>query len=112
MHGQCRRCAPGILIGTQCRTEVLGKPVGSRRTRQPRRRSGNATPYGWIHGHEATVFTSNRANGTLAALAAGMQPPINPFPVREERVRGALSAGPSAATSEPNPIRTRSWPLQ
>lgn len=69
-----------ILIGTKYRTEVLGRPVSGTLVRANRADiTGNAAPFVWIHAHEGTYFASNRANGTLTPLVAGMQPPIDPF---------------------------------
>jgi len=67
-----------ILVGTLRRTTVFGEPVTDTvvagNSAQIR---GNAAPYGWIHGHEGTVFERNRSGGRLAGLLPGTQPPIN-----------------------------------
>jgi parallel beta-helix repeat protein len=69
-----------VIVGTKYRTTVLSRPVTGTVVRSNRADvPGNATPFTWIHGHVGTTFTGNRANGAIAALAPGVQPPIDPF---------------------------------
>lgn len=70
----------GILVGTKHRTELLGHPVTGSVIRDNRVEGpAGFESYGWIHGHEGTVFAGNEANGVPATLAAGTQPLINPW---------------------------------
>ena len=67
-----------VLVGTAHRTNALGLPVTDTvMTGNSAQIRGNASPYGWIHGHVGTVFDRNRASGRLATLAPGVQPAIN-----------------------------------
>ncbi len=67
-----------ILVGTLYRTSVLAQPVtGTTISGNASQIRGNASPFGWIHGHDATTFERNRARGRLATLAPGVQPTIN-----------------------------------
>lgn len=69
-----------LIVGTKLRTEVLGEPVAGTTVSFNRARiDGNEDPYTWIHDHEGTLFSHNRANGRSAELVEGVQPPINPF---------------------------------
>ena len=72
--------AQAVLFGTKERTAALGEPVAETVVRRNRATlKGNASPYGWVHGHTRTDYANNRASGKRVRLGAGTQPAINPF---------------------------------
>ncbi len=69
-----------VVIGTPWRTSVLGHPVRNTTvTGNDATITGNASPYVWVDGEEATVFTDNRSGGTPVGLIAGVAPYRGPF---------------------------------
>ncbi len=69
-----------VIIGTRDRTQVLDEPVtGTVLTGNVADLGRNVRPYTWIHGHTATTFSGNSAEGAVVPLVAGEQPPIDPF---------------------------------
>ncbi len=69
-----------VVIGTPWRTSALAHPVRNTIvTGNDAAITGNATPYGWIHGEETTTFTDNRSGGSPATLVPGTPPYRGPF---------------------------------
>jgi len=77
--------ALAVLIGTQRRTALLGRPVDGSVVTGNHSQLPDPSPWRWIHPHTGTVFADNRVHGSVldagtpAPLVAGVQPPVNPF---------------------------------
>lgn len=70
----------GVIVGTPYRTEVLDQPVTGTVVRaNTSTLAGNAYPYRWAVGHEATTFEDNTALGAPTMLCEGEDPPRQAF---------------------------------
>lgn len=69
-----------VVLGTERRTEVLGRPVsGASITGNRAFIAEDASPYRWIHAHAHTTFEGNESLGRPAGLCQGVQPARGPF---------------------------------
>jgi parallel beta-helix repeat protein len=90
-----------VIVGTPLRTTVLGRPVtGTQLVDNVSTIAGNASPYRWVTGHEATVDTGNTANGVPAPLCAGVEPPRSPFVFVIAVALAGPGGGPPAETPD------------
>jgi parallel beta-helix repeat protein len=61
-----------VIIGTPDRTDILGEPVtGTVLRNNSSHIKGNANPYRWIHGHEESEVSRNRALGKRVGICEG-----------------------------------------
>lgn len=67
-----------VVIGTEHRTKVLGRPVTGTTVRGNRTEIFlNAAPYVWVHGLGGVIFERNRAAGGSSLLHQVVPPPNN-----------------------------------
>lgn len=92
-----------VIIGTPDRTEVLAQPVNGTILRGNESYIvGNASPYRWIHGHQDTDVSGNRALGKPAGLCEGEAVPRRLFIF----VIAVALAGPGGTAPETTPDLT------
>jgi parallel beta-helix repeat protein len=90
-----------VIVGTPLRTTVLGRPVtGTQLVDNVSTIAGNASPYRWVTGHEATVESGNTAGGVPAPLCEGVEPPRSPFVFVIAVALAGPGGGPPAETPD------------
>jgi parallel beta-helix repeat protein len=90
-----------VIVGTPLRTTVLGRPVtGTHLVDNVSTIAGNASPYRWVTGHEATVESGNTAHGAPAPLCEGVEPPRSPFVFVIAVALAGPDGGPPAETPD------------
>lgn len=69
-----------VVLGTQLRTEVLGRPVADTVVQaNDAAIAGNDQPFVWAYGQAGTIDRANRSGGRPSSVVAGTAPALGPF---------------------------------